>query len=114
MTPILSALPDLKTVGGGGVKASSHGGNPDVYAEVKAGKAQHMAWAFVRDDGGRGFGFTGYHRFDNLKDDNFRKLLLNAVAWTAKLAVPADGIPSPTLTGKDLDALYEDGLRVGK
>lgn len=114
VTPILSAVPDLKTVGGGGKKASSHGGNPDVYEAVKAGKPQHMAWAFDREDGGRGFGFTGYHRYDNLKDDDFRKLLLNAVAWTAKLEVPAEGIPSPTLTSKDLDRLYEDGLRVGK
>lgn len=114
VTPILSAVPKLETVGGGGKKASSHGGNPDVYEEVKAGTPQHMAWAYERPDGGRGFGFTGFHKYDNLKDDNFRKLLVNAVAWTAKLEVPEQGIPTPTLTNKDLDKFFEDGLRVGK
>jgi len=114
VTPILSAIPKVETVRFDGKKASSHGGNADVLAEVKAGKAQHLAWAYERPKGGRGFGFTGYHRFDNLKDDNFRKLLLNAVAWTGGLEVPADGIPSPTLTAKDLDQLYQDGLRVGE
>lgn len=114
VTPILTALPDLKTIGGGGKKASSHGGNPDVYAEVAAGKPQHMAWAFVRPDGGRGFGFTGYHKYDNLKNDSFRTLLLNGVAWTAKLEVPPSGVPSRTPTTEDLDQWIKDGIRVGQ
>ena len=32
-----------------------------------------MAWAYVRPDGGRGFGFTGLHKHSNLADDNFRR-----------------------------------------
>ena len=95
-----------------GEKPSDRGGNPHVFEAVKAGKPQHTAWAYERPDGGRGFGFTGYHRYENLKDESFRKLLLNAVAWTAKLEVPEDGIPSAPLDAKQLDRLYEDGLRV--
>src|SRR5207237_10619708 len=42
VTPILAAVPPIKTVQGGGEKSSSHGGNPTVYKEVAAGKAQVM------------------------------------------------------------------------
>jgi hypothetical protein len=114
VTPILTALPDLKTVQGGGKKSTSHGGNPDVYAEVAAGKPQHLAWAYERADGGRGFGFTGFHKYSNLENDSFRTLLLNAVAWTAKLAVPENGVPSQRPTPKDLDSWINEGKRVGE
>ncbi len=114
VTPVLTALPELKTIQGGGEKSTSHGGNPDVYKAVAAGMPQHMAWAFVRPDGGRGFGFTGYHRYDNLKDDSFRTLLLNAVAWVTKLDVPTSGVPSPTPTDAELTKLADEGLRYRK
>jgi len=116
VTPILSAVADVKTVTGrwDGKNPGSHNGNDAVLADVKAGNPQHVAWAFVRPDGGRGFGFTGYHNYDNLKNDSFRTLLLNAAAWTAKLDVPANGIATPTPTTAELDRLYEDGLRMMK
>jgi hypothetical protein len=109
VTPILSALPPLKTIQGGGEKSSSHGGNPDVYREVKAGKKQVMAWAYERPDGGRGFGFTGLHKHDNLGNASFRTLLLNAVAWVGKLEVPEKGVPSKPLGRGELDELIDEG-----
>ena len=109
VTPILSALPPLKTIQGEGKKSSSHGGNPDVYKAVKAGQKQVMAWAYERPDKGRGFGFTGLHKHDNLGNDNFRTLLLNAVAWVAKLDVPEKGVPSKPLGRADLDRLIDEG-----
>src|SRR5262249_1459032 len=62
-----------------------------------------------RPDGGRGFGFTGYHKHANLADDNFRTLLLNAVAWVSKLEVPAKGVSSKTLSRDDLERLIDEG-----
>jgi hypothetical protein len=112
VTPILSALPELKTLQGDGTKSSARGGNPAVFDEVKAGKPQVVAWAYVRPDGGRGFGFTGYHNYSNLTNDSFRTLLLNAAAWTAKLEVPSQGIYTKTPTTKEMDQWYEDGLRM--
>jgi hypothetical protein len=109
VTPILAALPPLKTIQGGGEKSSSHGGNPDVWAEVSAGKAQVMAWAYDRPEGGRGFGFTGLHKHANLGDDNMRTLLLNAVAWVSKLEVPVGGVPSRTLDRGALELLIDEG-----
>jgi hypothetical protein len=107
--PILEALPPLKTIKDGGKKATSHGGNPAVYEEVANGKKQVMAWAYERPDGGRGFGFTGLHFHANLADDNLRTLLLNAVAWVAKLDVPPKGVPSKTLSRDELERLIDEG-----
>ncbi len=67
-------------------------------------KPQHMAWATEREDGGRGFGFTGGHFHWNWGDDQFRKLMLNAIVWTAKAEVPETGVPSKSLTVKNLMA----------
>ena len=99
VTPILSDVPPPETVR---EKASSHGGNPDVFREVSEQVPQHMAWAYDRPDGGRGFGFTGLHLHANLANDSFRTVLLNAVAWVAGLQVPQDGVPSKTPSEEDL------------
>jgi len=109
VTPILAAVPPLKTAGSKEGKPSSHGGNPDVYKAVSEGKAQVMAWAYERPDNGRGFGFTGLHNHANLGDDNFRTLLLNAVAWVSKLPVPEGGVSSTTLNRDALEQLIDDG-----
>jgi len=53
-----------------------------------------VAWAVERQDGGRGFGFTGGHFFANWWVPEFRRLVLNAIAWTAKLEVPDGGVES--------------------
>ena len=60
-----------------------------------------MMWAFERPDGGRSFGFTGGHRHVNWGNDDFRKVVLNALLWIAKADVPADGVAS-TVTSEDL------------
>jgi hypothetical protein len=112
VTPVLTALPELSTIQGGGKTTHDHGGNPTVYKEVAAGAPQHMAWAYDRPDGGRGFGFTGYHVYDNLKNDSFRTILLNAAAWVAKLEVPTGGVPSRTPTKEELDGYIKESLRV--
>ncbi len=51
-----------------------------------------VAWARQRADGGRGFGTTCGHFYDNWKHADFRKLVLNAIAWTAKVEVPPGGV----------------------
>ena len=71
-----------------------HEGNPAVREAVKQGEPQIVAWACERPDGGRGFGFTGGHYHRNWGNDNVRKLVLNAILWTAKAEVPADGVES--------------------
>lgn len=108
VTPVLSDLPPLDTIQGGGKQSSSHGGNPAVWADVSAGKKQHLAWAFERPGGGRGFGFTGLHLHKNLAVDGYRTLLLNGVAWVARLEVPQGGVPSPTPTPEQLENVIDE------
>jgi quercetin dioxygenase-like cupin family protein/type 1 glutamine amidotransferase len=53
-----------------------------------------VAWAFDRPGGGRSFGFTGLHYLVGLDQPELRKLLLNAIVWTAGLEVPKEGVRS--------------------
>jgi hypothetical protein len=52
-----------------------------------------LAWTFDRPSGGRSFGFTGLHYHDNWGNPDFRRLIVNAVLWTAHMNVPAGGAP---------------------
>jgi type 1 glutamine amidotransferase len=105
VTPILTAMPPIKTLRGWqpGDESKAHHGNPHVYeAVVKREEPQHTAWAATRDNGQRGFGFTGAHFHWNWAHDEFRKVVLNAIAWTAHAQVPSDGITTPTPTAEAL------------
>ncbi len=53
-----------------------------------------VAWVYERPDGGRAFGFTGAHYLVALDQPAVRKMLLNAIAWTARIEVPAGGVRS--------------------
>ncbi|MEY2409749.1 MAG: hypothetical protein QOF48_2419 [Verrucomicrobiota bacterium] len=57
-------------------------------------EANTVGWAVQRKEGGRAFGFTGGHFFKNWWLADFRKLILNAIAWTAHIEVPRGGIRS--------------------
>jgi type 1 glutamine amidotransferase len=52
-----------------------------------------IAWAIQRKDGGRGFGFTGGHFHRNWRIEDCRKMILNAIWWTAGVEIPAGGVP---------------------
>jgi hypothetical protein len=67
--------------------------DPLVQVPLRGG-LQTIGWAFERPGGGRSFGFTGLHDLKTLGVDGVRKLLLNAILWTAKINVPAQGVPS--------------------
>jgi len=71
--------------------------------EKGLGKRQTMMWAVERADGGRGVGFTGGHWHRNWAIDDFRRVVLNAIAWTAKVEVPATGVSSEPVTEAQLN-----------
>ena len=107
VTPILTDLPPAGTlVKPDGTLARAegpHSNNPHVREAVLERKEpQHVAWAYERTDGGRGFGFTGGHVHWNWGNSNFRKLVLNAIVWTAHGDVPTEGVPTKAFTLKDL------------
>lgn len=102
VTPILSDLPPAESLTR---DDGPHSNNPHVRAAVLERKeTQHVAWAHERADGGRGFGFTGGHFHWNWGNPDFRKLVLNAIAWTAHAEIPDGGISSKPLTVDDLIA----------
>ena len=80
-----------------------HSGNPDVRASMDRGEIQHVAWAYERPNGGRGFGFTGGHFHRNWGHDDFRTVVLNAIVWCAKAKVPEGGVPSVKPTALELE-----------
>ncbi len=53
-----------------------------------------VAWVYERADGGRAFAFTGGHYLAALDQPSVRKMILNAIAWTARIEVPFEGIRS--------------------
>ena len=106
VTPILSALPGPETLKR---PDGARSGNPNVRKAVANGEKQHVAWAYDRPDGtGRGFGFTGAHNHKSWQDDNFRKVVLNAIAWTAHVDVPEGGVASKTPTDEEMKANLDD------
>ena len=60
-------------------------------SKMHPGRAEILAWAFDRADGGRSFGFTGGHFHKNWGDENFRRLVVNAILWSAKVDVGSNG-----------------------
>lgn len=91
VTPILSDLPPPETLKR---PDGPRSGNFAVRKAVGSGQKQHVAWAYQRPGRGRGFGFTGAHNHKSWQDDNFRKVVLNAILWTANVQVPKTGCPS--------------------
>lgn len=79
-----------------------------VLASPKEDKAkigpQVAAFAYQRDDGGRGFVYGGLDFRDNLAQDNYRRFLLNGIAWAAGIEIPKRGVDSPTPDVSDVSA----------
>ena len=90
VTPILVARPSDPVRKGPYVYPAG----PYPHIVEAAGRDETMMWVYERPDGGRAFGFTGGHRHVNWGDENFRKVVLNALLWIAKADVPRDGVKS--------------------
>lgn len=97
--PILTAVPPPSTLSR---PDGSHGNNP--YVRAEKGKPQIVAWCQERADGGRGFGFSGGHYHRAWADDNYRKLILNAITWLARVEVPPSGVMSQRPTQAEMAA----------
>jgi hypothetical protein len=88
--PILSAVP------GDAVRDGPYVYPPGPYEHIRKarGRPEVMMWAVERPDAGRGVGFTGGHFHRNWGDDNFRKVVLNALLWVCGMEVPLEGVAS--------------------
>jgi type 1 glutamine amidotransferase len=89
-------------------------GNPAVRKAVANGETQHVAWAYERQKGGRGFGFTGGHNHVSWQDDNYRKIMLNAILWTAGMQVPENGVNSPSPDDEEIESNLDPVIKKKK
>lgn len=67
-------------------------------AADKLGTPQALLWCSDPPNRSRGAGFVGGHYHRNWAIDDYRKLILNTIAWVAQVEVPLDGVPSSKVT----------------
>lgn len=89
LTPILVAKPSDQVRDGPYVWPAG----PYPHVQARKGEPETMMWVQERA-GRRAFGFTGGHFHDNWGDENFRKVILNALVWVSGLEVPPEGVAS--------------------
>ncbi len=89
ITPILVAKPSDQVRDGPYVWPAG----PYPHVQARKGEDEVLMWVQERS-GRRAFGFTGGHFHDNWGDDNFRKVILNALVWVSGLEVPPEGVAS--------------------
>jgi type 1 glutamine amidotransferase len=97
VTPILVAKPSDDVRDGPYVYPKG----PYPHIAGAKGRDETMMWVLERENGGRGFGFTGGHKHLNWGNENYRKVVLNGLLWIAKAEVPEGGVPS-TVTDDEL------------
>jgi type 1 glutamine amidotransferase len=61
----------------------------------EAPQQEIVAWGVSRPDGGRGAGIVMPHFYKNWRVDDLRMLIMNAIVWSTKLDVPAEGVKTP-------------------
>lgn len=96
ITPILVAKPSDAVRDGPYVWPAG----PYPHIQAAKGRDETMMWVAEGPGGGRAFGFTGGHFHDNWGDDQFRKVILNALVWVSGLDVPTGGIASKLAPGQ--------------
>jgi type 1 glutamine amidotransferase len=66
---------------------------PLLQVRERKGKDVVVGWVFDRPDGGRSFGTTLGHPYKNFQIEAFRRMIVNAILWSAQVEVPKDGAP---------------------
>lgn len=75
---------------------------PDLPGREPDGKV--VAWARERAGGGRGFGTSCGHFYNNWQEPGFRKLILNAIAWAAHVDIPASGVEAKFYSHDEIES----------
>lgn len=86
-------------------------------AKAHVGRAEVIAWAYERPNGGRSFGFTGADLHKNWIAESQRRLVTNGILWSAKVDVPEAGAPAPMTAAQlaaNLDAKPLKPAKPGK
>lgn len=97
VTPLLVAYPSDETRDGPYV----HPRGPYNHIQEAKGESEILSWSVERDDGGRGFGYTGGHFHENWGNEDNLTYVLNSLVWLAGLDVPENGVQC-NITDEDL------------
>jgi type 1 glutamine amidotransferase len=102
-TPILVSKPSDEVRDGPYVYPKG----PYTHVQAAKGRDEAMMWAVERAGSGgatgrRGFGFTGGHFHTNWANDEYRKVVLNAICWLAGLEIPTTGISSAPVDADEI------------
>jgi type 1 glutamine amidotransferase len=73
--------------------------SPTAAQDTPGAKPDPIGWAVQREGGGRGFVYTGLHFHAYLSDPNNRTAVLNGIAWSAGIEIPAEGVQGPMPAG---------------
>jgi type 1 glutamine amidotransferase len=64
---------------------------PFLQVRERGGSDVVVGWVYERPDGGRSFATTLGHPYKNFQIEAFRRMIVNAILWSAKMEVPEDG-----------------------
>ena len=73
----------------------------------EAPEREAVAWAVDRPDGGRGFGVVMPHFYRNWRNDDLRRMILNAIVWASGRQVPSGGVET---TAPELEAFEPEAV----
>lgn len=83
---------------------------PALPSKKKSGNV--VSWAVERKNGGRGFGTTCGHFYQNFQTKEYRKFLLNAIAWTAQIPLPDEGVVAPYMSMEEVQNHLDNEVSV--
>jgi type 1 glutamine amidotransferase len=66
---------------------------PFLQVRERNGAEVVVGWLYERPDGGRSFATTLGHPYRNFQIEAFRRMLVNAILWSAHLEIPQGGAP---------------------
>lgn len=66
---------------------------PFLQVRERGGQEVIVGWVYERPGGGRSFATTLGHPYRNFEREAFRRMLVNAILWTAQRDVPPTGAP---------------------
>ncbi|HYH92092.1 MAG TPA: ThuA domain-containing protein [Candidatus Saccharimonadales bacterium] len=94
--------PILVTVPSDEVRAGPYVWPQGPYPHIVAasGREEVLMWVRERPGRPRGFGLTGGHFHTNWRNDDFRRVVLNALVWLSGLEVPVGGVDSTLTTAE--------------
>ncbi len=97
-TDILTAVPPRRVI----LLPEDGPRSNNEHVRASEGVPQVIAWTYERPSGGRSYSFCGTHFHWCFKDDTYRRLMLQGIAWTAEIEIPEEGFEDRRPTDQEM------------